>query len=277
MESRERKASPRRRKAASRATPGSTPGPRASPAAAKAPPRGVPEKLGDAPLRLVIVGHNPSEHAWQSGHYYSNPSNLMWRILISTGIAPPGTRGAEDDDRLPREAGVGFLDVGCGHPGTDSSSFASEVFDAWSRAFYSRLKAHMARAAASIGCTCGLCGAPRLVAFSGKRQFLELLNVGRSGRDRAKTVEFGPQSELPRGWPFPRSTEVWVCSSTSGAAAMTKEQREGPYKRLAERLAREEWPRRGPPACAAATGGAAAVAGSRAGQGREDMETQGGE
>ena len=25
---------------------------------------GVPEKLGDQPLRLIIVGHNPSDHAW---------------------------------------------------------------------------------------------------------------------------------------------------------------------------------------------------------------------
>lgn len=25
---------------------------------------GVPEKLGDVPLRLIIVGHNPSDHAW---------------------------------------------------------------------------------------------------------------------------------------------------------------------------------------------------------------------
>ena len=27
-------------------------------------PRGLPEKLGDMPLRLILVGHNPSEHAW---------------------------------------------------------------------------------------------------------------------------------------------------------------------------------------------------------------------
>ena len=27
-------------------------------------PAGVPELLGDAPLRLVLVGHNPSDHAW---------------------------------------------------------------------------------------------------------------------------------------------------------------------------------------------------------------------
>lgn len=28
------------------------------------PPKGVPEKLGDRPLRLILVGHNPSDHAW---------------------------------------------------------------------------------------------------------------------------------------------------------------------------------------------------------------------
>ncbi len=27
-------------------------------------PRGLPEKLGDRPLRLMLVGHNPSDHAW---------------------------------------------------------------------------------------------------------------------------------------------------------------------------------------------------------------------
>lgn len=34
-------------------------------AAAAKPPAGLAlEKMGDQPLRLVIVGHNPSEHAW---------------------------------------------------------------------------------------------------------------------------------------------------------------------------------------------------------------------
>ncbi|GLC44399.1 uracil DNA N-glycosylase Thp1 [Pleodorina starrii] len=235
-------------------------------AVASGPPRGVPEKLGDRPLRLIVVGHNPSAHAWQSGHYYSHPANHMWRVLIGTGIAPPGVRGAEDDDRLPGEAGVGFLDVGCGHPGTDSSSFKSHVFEAWSRAFYARLRAHMTRASASIGCTCGRCGAPSLVAFSGKRHYLELLNVGRAPRDRVKTVEHGPQLQLPTGWPFPAaSTEVWVCSSTSGAAAMTRQQREEPWRRLAERMGRIEWPRRGVRGCGGGAGGGGGEAGGGGG------------
>ena len=102
---------------------------------------GVPERLGDRPLRLVIVGHNPSEHAHRTGgrwgrgwggvaclhaapattrtrahpppplllpgHYYSNPSNHMWSILKDSGIAPPSVRGAVDDWRMA-EVGVGF-------------------------------------------------------------------------------------------------------------------------------------------------------------------------
>ena len=57
-------------------------------------------------------------HAWLGcracGHYYSHPANWMWRILRQTGIAPPDIRGAADDARMVTEAGVGFLDVGCG-------------------------------------------------------------------------------------------------------------------------------------------------------------------
>src|SRR5690242_12567050 len=66
----------------------------------------------------VQIGHNPSEHAWHTGHYYSNPSNRMWPILIKTGIAPAGTTGCEADDSMPGAVGVGFTDVGSGQPGT---------------------------------------------------------------------------------------------------------------------------------------------------------------
>jgi thymine-DNA glycosylase len=68
------------------------------------------------------------KEAWRRGHVYAHPSNHMWRILIKTGIAPPGTTGPEADDSLPATWGVGFCDVGTGHPGTDSSQFKSDVF-----------------------------------------------------------------------------------------------------------------------------------------------------
>jgi hypothetical protein len=99
----------------------------------------------------------------------------------------------------------------------------------------------------AAGCTCGQCGAPALVGFSGKRQYLELMNVRRARK--VQTVDVGPQADLPPGWPFPCTTEVWVLSSTSGASALTQEQREGPYERLAARLRQLPWPHALQPTC----------------------------
>jgi len=46
-------------------------------------------------------------------------------------------------------------------------------------------------------CMCGHCGAPAVVAFSGKRQWVELLNAGRPRAEWVKTVPLGPQQERP--------------------------------------------------------------------------------
>ena len=53
---------------------------------------------------------------------------------------------------MPGEAGVAFLDVGFGHPGTHLAAFSSQTFQAWVPDFYTRLAAHMQRAGASVGC-----------------------------------------------------------------------------------------------------------------------------
>ena len=103
----------------------------------------------------------------------------MWPLLMATGIAPPAIRGAHDDDKMPALAGVGFTDIGTGHPGTDSAQFSSETIQGdWAPDFYARLARHVRRASAAVpGCVCGRCGAPCLVAFSGKRQYVELMNA----------------------------------------------------------------------------------------------------
>lgn len=64
----------------------------------------------EGPLRLLLVGHNPSAHAWSSGHYYSNPSNRMWPLLTSSGIVPSHFTSVNDDD-CPWACGVGFTDL----------------------------------------------------------------------------------------------------------------------------------------------------------------------
>ena len=53
-----------------------------------------------------LFAHPPAPPR-SSGHFYSNPSNWMWRILRDTGIAPAAAiRGAQDDGRMPEVAGV---------------------------------------------------------------------------------------------------------------------------------------------------------------------------
>ena len=254
--------------------------------------KGLPLQLfGDdnAPLKLIIVGHNPSETAWRQGHYYANPSNWLWRILKDTGIAPGHITGPVDDVHMPSTAGVGFTDVGSGQPGTDSSQFSSAHFQQWRQPFFDRLAQHAAQAAVKVGCPCGgRCGvsAPVVVAFSGKRQFAELFFSKQAGRKKQKAstnflllssseevpaslntttatdqntstphtvrvqgvrpsqISTGRQFVLPSGWPLPlQTTEVWVMTSTSGAAAMTREQRYAPWQALAERLNNVPWPR----------------------------------
>jgi hypothetical protein len=46
-------------------------------------------------------------------------------------------------------------------------------------------------------CQCGKCGAPALVAFSGKRQWSELINTGRKGKNRVTKFAIGPQNMRP--------------------------------------------------------------------------------
>ena len=49
------------------------------------------------------------------------------------------------------EAGVGFVDVGCGFPGTQLCEISSETLQGWAPGVYDRLASHTQRASASIG------------------------------------------------------------------------------------------------------------------------------
>lgn len=97
---------------------------------------------------------------------------LMLPLLMLLPLLPPPTPLLAADAvaaDAAAVAGVGFTDLGTGHPGTDSSSFSSAVLLTWRDEFYERLRNHLRTTAAALGCWCGQCGAPALVAFSGKR------------------------------------------------------------------------------------------------------------
>lgn len=40
-----------------------------------------PTQQYERPLRLLIVGQNPSEMSWTLKHHYANPANRMWSLL----------------------------------------------------------------------------------------------------------------------------------------------------------------------------------------------------
>ena len=141
---------------------------------------------------------------------------------------------------------VAAADVGVGHPGTDSSKFTSDDLRRWSTGFYAYLQEHLEEANKSIGgCECGACGAPRIVAFTGKRQFVELLNADLKAlglKKKVSKIDLGRQELVPKRWPFPKETQVWVLTSTSGASALTNEARILPYSQLSKELERFSWP-----------------------------------
>lgn len=42
----------------------------------------------EKPLRIIFIGHNPSNKSWEEGHYYANPSNRFWFLLKEIKMIP---------------------------------------------------------------------------------------------------------------------------------------------------------------------------------------------
>jgi thymine-DNA glycosylase len=196
--------------------------------------------------------------AWAKGHYYANPSNRMWALLFRAGITDRLLR-PEEDGTLPITAGIGFTDLGFGNAGTHSHLFTSQTLQLWRASLYERLLAHATRAAATViaaaagdtgdasetaaaAAAAFSRGCPKVVAFSGKRQWQELFFGTAGAKAQAASIQYGVQSIRPPGWPYPADvTQVIVLTSSSGASALTNEQREAPYKLLGTMLSSIEW------------------------------------
>lgn len=98
----------------------------------------------EVPLKLLIIGHNPSDHSWESGYSYSNPSNNMWKLLVRGEIIPSAWT-SDDCPRLAGELGIGFTDAGT-EPGNDANAYGRAVMKEWREDLYARLRGHLCRA-----------------------------------------------------------------------------------------------------------------------------------
>ena len=173
------------------------------------------EKYGNLPLRLLLVGHNPSQHSWDSGHYFSQPSNNFWKLIEESGILEEDVEA--NDDSMLEEMQIGFTDV-IRDPNSDSSSISRAHFQEQRAFFYNRIKDNAHR----VG------GPPERVAFVGKRQFSMLFDPP------LKRVELGLQFVNPSDFPF--ETEIWVLSTPSGRSPMKWRDRVQPYLELAQSM-----------------------------------------
>jgi G:T/U-mismatch repair DNA glycosylase len=107
----------------------------------------------EVPLRCLLIGHNPSEHAFQSGYFYSNPTNRMLLLLTGRygsdatmhfdGLAPAGAP-LSFQNRIALERGVGLTDLGV-EPGNDAGSYSAELLRTWRSDLYRSLTGHVRR------------------------------------------------------------------------------------------------------------------------------------
>ncbi|KAK8791864.1 hypothetical protein WA158_005241 [Blastocystis sp. Blastoise] len=193
-------------------------------------------------LVLLIIGHNPSDHAWQSGNMYSHPSNRMWKLLTGNfyngGGVIPSSLTIDTQNSLPQKYKIGFVDIDVSH-GNKADSILMSTLENERNTFYSRLYNHLLRICRDQqypqDYDITLCE-PRIVLFAGKRQYLSLLTP----KER-KNVKNGLQEKRPINFPY-KTSKIYVCSSTSGLVGIKKEelfeQYEQDYKgqALAEKL-----------------------------------------
>jgi TDG/mug DNA glycosylase family protein len=145
-------------------------------------------------LRVIIIGHNPSNQSWTKRHYYANPVNRMWSLLGKKAKIIPSHFTSQNDQDCPASARVGFTDLLFGVSETNSCKITEIEVRGYKKSLYDRLVAHVQRVAES--CSIPVADAyPRVLAFAGVRQWKALFPANHpinsaatnSGRKRKQT------------------------------------------------------------------------------------------
>lgn len=186
-------------------------------------------------LNLLIVGINPSYQSWSKGHYYANPVNRMWSLLIKSKLIPSYFT-YNDDYLCPLHFGIGFTDLLLNIYETNSNNLNDNDIYNLRNNFYSRLIQHCQRVKNNLNNQNILKKqqiSPKVIAFSGIRQWKCLFPSNSLQYKKSYINSYGIQNDRPSDWPIELSDSiVFLLPSSSGAAAMTTYQRETPYLEL---------------------------------------------
>lgn len=167
-------------------------------------------------LRILFIGHNPSDRSWSVAAPYAHGSNSFWKLLPAAALAPEEECQPQNFASLARKRGIAFGDL---HvvSGSDASKVTART-DAKpvQLDLVERMQKHM-------DCP------PRALALVSKTVAQKFLGLPK--------VSFGLQGtarELNcRGW-LCGDTQIWVLPSTSGRAGLRWEERLAPFKQFEE-------------------------------------------
>lgn len=63
------------------------------------------------PLRVIFVGHNPSDRSWDVCAPYAHGSNKFWKLVTESGLVPEALGSPSSFIELPTALGIGFVDL----------------------------------------------------------------------------------------------------------------------------------------------------------------------
>ena len=100
-------------------------------------------------LDLVFIGYNPSQVAWDRGHYYANPVNRFYRLLFESGLTP--RLYAPEEDRALLDVGIGAVDLLPGRPSPRAGDYPDRDFRAGAEPLRRKIALHAPRAVCCNG------------------------------------------------------------------------------------------------------------------------------
>ncbi|CAF9918543.1 MAG: hypothetical protein HETSPECPRED_003787 [Heterodermia speciosa] len=202
-------------------------------------PNHLTDSLGTN-LICILVGLNPGLRTASTGHAYTHPSNLFWKLLHSSGCTPRRCRPEEDRD-LPGLYALGLTNI-VERATKDGGELSKAEMDAGVVGLEGKIRRER----------------PEAVAVVGKSVWESVWRVKHGGKGITKgEFRYGWQDEGERmgvvregedggeggAW---EGARVFVATTTSGlAAGMTPREKEEVWRGLGEWVARRRAEREG--------------------------------